>query len=231
MTHCIFSHLRRCVGAPMVALFIAGGTALPAVAGPVVLSASSYSMFIAGETSGVPLLMSTVFDGLAQNFSRAGLSLSLTEFETDLGGGSTRITLQLRADGDLFSSPGEGGIVGLALDGDGLDLSRSVRLDDARIQLFDANAVMLGSSGNLAEDYAANFHLSPWDGYFAFPGNSFIFINAGGHDIEGVSLQFTVSDISTVDEPTALPLVALALACGWAAPGRLRRRLGVLPGR
>lgn len=186
-----------------------------AAADNIVAPGSSYSFRMQGEVSGQAFTGTGVFDGLPQGFTRAGLSLSLTESQTDLGGGMFRINVNITANGDLFPSPGEGAIDGLGVNGNGLDLLQPVFLDDARISFSSANGVYFTTS-NLANDYRSELFSGPWDGGF-ITGESFINGNIGGRGTTGVAYEF---DVSVIPEPETYAM----LLAGIGLLGFIARR-------
>lgn len=188
------------------------------VAAAIVSAGSSYQIYIKGETSLQEFFGTGTFDASASLLSRAGLDLTLTESQTDLGGGAHLITINLSANGDLFPSAGEGGIFGMGVFGNGLDLLQPVYLDDARINLYTSSGLYF-STTNLADDYRGNV-TDPWDGNF-FQGLSFIIGNSGGHGVNAFSFDFQVSAIPE-PESYALMLAGLGLL-GFVA--RRRRKL------
>src|SRR5690349_14365062 len=130
----------------------------------IVAPGSSYSFYLEGEGDGNAFTGTGVFDGLPQGFTRAGLGLSLTERQTDPGGGMYRINVNISASGDLFPAPG-GAIEGMGVNGNGLDLLQPVILNDARITLSTPTGVYFRTS-NLADDYRTELFSGPWDGTF-----------------------------------------------------------------
>jgi hypothetical protein len=186
-----------------------------AAAADIVSPGSSYSIYLKGETSGAEFNSAATFDGLAESLSRAGLALTLTESQADLGGGIYRITVNVSANGDLFPSLGEGSIEGIGIFGDGFDLLQPAYLDDARIKLYTP-AGLLFTTSNLADDYRSELFSGLWDGTFT-NGSAFINPGAGGRGINGVGFEFQVTAIPE-------PEITLLLGAGMGFFGFIARR-------
>jgi hypothetical protein len=190
-------------------------SATVAQASPIVLAGSTYDVFLQGQVSGEAFGASVQFGTPEVDF-RAGLTLNISDAETDLGGGVSRISINIVADGELFPTFGEQSFQGLGRFGDGLDLLQSVYLLDARIKLFTPTGLLFSTS-NLADDYRFLFS-NPWDGFFPVPGASFFIGNVGGNGVNGVTFEF---EVTPVPEPTTLALFGAGLA-GLARSRRLR---------
>ncbi len=208
-------------GARMGALAIAAACAVqaaPAMA-LVVAPGSSYSVYINGDVSGNELNMTNTFDGVTESFTRAGETLFVSETETGIGPGLHRILIQLDATGDLFPAPGEAGLMGIGIDGNGLDFVNNVFLEDAFIRVSIDGATVF-STVDLADAFRPLF-LGAWDGKFADTGLPFSIGGLGGANVNGLALEFIVSDLpATVPEPGSVALVGAALLVMGAARRR-----------
>lgn len=192
-------------------LFISsiGVLAGPAAAAPVVLVGSTYSIYLQGSQSGEPFLGVAEFDSAAASAPRAGLNLVVTESETSLGAGVSRISINLSADGDLFPLIGEQAILAIGVDGNGLNLLTLVSLDDARITFRNAASDVLRVSENLAGQVPQN---NPWDGFFPAPANAFDIGDVGGLGVSMITFDFLVTDMpNEVPEPGGVVLAGIGL--------------------
>lgn len=141
-----------------------------ASAGPIVAAGSSYSVYIAGNQSGNVLNTGPVlFDANATAFSRAGLSLSLSEGQVDNGNGKHTITINMTANGDLFPTAGEASLLGLGTQGTPLSFLNEVFLDSARISFFGADGSIYFTTANLADDYRVQYFSGAWGATFRSP--------------------------------------------------------------
>ena len=202
----------------------------PAAAGPVVAAGSTYSIFIEGFDSGAQFIGNGTFDGAPTVFTRFGLAqpqphsqtLTLTESQTDLGNGTSLITIDLSADSELFPVVGETGIIGLGVDGNGLNLLIPVSLDSALIRLFAGNDLIF-TSANQVPILMPGY---PWDGSFPSVGNAFFIDLLGGAGVTHFSFEFQVTENGQrVPEPGSVVLGAIALLA--LAGARWRRRVPV----
>ena len=198
------------------ALALLAATVAPAHA-LVVQGSSSYSVYVAGQVSGAGTLLTGTFDGVAQNFTRSNLDLTLNEMQTDLGGGRHLISISLTANGDLFPTSGEAGYTGIGVGGNGLDFLRPLHLEDGRISFSSDTAT--STTANLADDYRNTHFQDPWTGLFPASNIVFSYGNIGGRGIDSVVFNFTVSEIP---EPGTLAIMALGLA-GLAFSRRRQR--------
>jgi hypothetical protein len=194
-----------------------------ATAAPIVLTGSTYSVYIAGNESGNAFLGVTQFDNLAASAQRGDLLLTLSESETALSAGQSRIRISISANGDLFPILDEAAILAIGVDGDGLDLLTQVSLDDARITFYDALGQVLVSSDNLADQVASP---QPWDGFFPAPANAFGIGDVGGSGASMITFDFIVTQLGgEVPEPGTVFLGLIGLAGAYAARRRPRQTL------
>lgn len=197
------------------------GAAAPTLASPVIAN-SSYQIYIDGEVSGNPRVFNTLFDGLSDTHAVSGQTLTVNEGVTDLGAGRWRITIDLDSGGvDLFPTAGEGAIVGIGTFGDGIDLDGHWYLEDARHGYRNPAGASF-TTGNLADDYRAQYFSGAWDGLYPAVNGAFVNGNAGGRGYDHVQFNFTVAQIP---EPGAVSLVACALGA-LAIAGRRRTTVG-----
>lgn len=180
-----------------------------ACAGPIVAAGSSYSVYIAGSES-IDVLNTgpVVFDSNAALFTRAGLSLSLTESQVDHGNGKHTITIRMSADGDLFPVAGETSRVGLGTLGTPFSFLQDVYLDSGRINYFGSDDTVYFTTNNLADDFRVQYFSGAWNGYFPRSTGVFANGNIGGRDTRGFSFVF---DVTEIPEPNAAALAGLAL--------------------
>lgn len=193
----------------------------PAVAAPIVLTGSSYTFYLEGSESNNAFLGQTVFDNVAGTADRAGLILTVTENEIGLGDGRSRIRINIAADGDLFPAFNEAAILAIGLDEDGLDLLRSVTLDEVRLTLADAEGSTVLVSDNLASEVPDR---SPWSGLFPAPSSAVGLENIGGRGVRNISFDFFVSEMSTnIPEPSTALLALIGLTGAFATRRRQRK--------
>jgi hypothetical protein len=196
-----------------------------ATAAPIVLTGSTYTVYIAGTSTETGLVVNgmTHFDTIPEfAFSNDNrLLLTLSESETALGDGQSRIRLSISASGELFQFANEGAILGIGVDGDGLDLLTQVSLNNAEITLYNTFGQVLLSSGNLAGDVP---NPNPWDGFFPAPGSAFEIANAGGIGASMITFDFIVSEFTgQVPEPGTVFLGLIGVAGAFAARRRQRK--------
>ncbi|HTD04183.1 PEP-CTERM sorting domain-containing protein [Undibacterium sp.] len=201
-----------------VSMALAAGNAL---ASPIVANGSSYSLYLQGLVSGALVNLPVTFDGIAETFTRAGLTLTVNESDTDLGSGMHQILINLSANGDLYPSPGETITMSLGTDGNGLDLLSSVYLENAHIRLYTGDT-LLADYNNIANDFRSDFFTGAWSGFFPAAGKTWGLSGAGGLGITGFQFEFLASDITDVPEPGSSLLIFAALLA-MAAAAKLRR--------
>lgn len=181
---------------------------------PFVTYGSTYTVYLYGTESGNPVQIQTQFDGVPATAPRGGLSLTFTEFEQALSSGSSLISVNVAADGDMFPDPNDVANLGIGVDatGDGFDLSTLVDLVDARITFSDAFGSVVYRSDNLA---SAVVNGMPWDGTFLGIDNAIGFGGLGAQGIQNILFEFTVNAETTgaVPEPGMLALYGMGFVC------------------
>lgn len=193
----------------------------PVVAAPIVLSGSTYTFYLEGSESDNAFLGLTVFDDVAGTAIRAGLVLTVTENEIGLGDGRSRIRINIAANGDLFPAFSEDAILAIGVDGDGLDLLRTVTLDEVRLTLTDGEGSTVLVSDNLASEVPDR---SPWSGVFPAPASAVGLENIGGRGVRNVSFDFFVIEMSTnIPEPSTALLGLIGLTGAFATRRRQRK--------
>lgn len=195
------------------------GMAAPASA--VVITGSTYSVYLAGELSGNAALPVSVFDDTPATFERGGLTVTVRESDTMLSGGGSLISLNLSTDGDLFPVFNEGAYFGIGTFGDVLDLAFPVTLYDARVILRDLAGNLLFTSDNLAGLAEQN---APWDGSLPTPDDTFLVSEIGGLGVANVTFDFYVNSPTQNDvpEPGSVLLCGAGLLAALAARRRTR---------
>ncbi len=186
------------------------GMGAPASAEPLATAGATYSVYLYGTASGAPTAISGLFDGLATASTRAGLDLSLTESETDLGGGGSRIVIDLAANGDLFPVSGESAYLAIGVFGEALQFNRPVTLEQLLVRFYRGSSLVYQSSDLVA----LVSQPSPWNGIIPAPNSAIVFSGVGGLGISRVSYDLLVAEAAAqaVPEPGSLLLGALALA-------------------
>jgi len=205
-------HVKKLFASLMLfaATFVLGSSA-----SAVVLQGSSYSVYLAGEQSDAASLPTTTFDDQPAFFLRNDLLLTLTESDTALGSGISRISLNLSADGDLFPVFDENAFLGVGTFGDVLDLEMPVALYDARITIRDLAGNVLVASNNLADFAVIN---RPWDGAFPSTATTVRIDEIGGLGAASITFDFYVSeDLNYVPEPGSIVLCGIGLLAAAAA--------------
>jgi hypothetical protein len=206
-------------------LFLAAtlGAWTSAAAAPIVLTGSTYTVYIAGSESGLVVNGRTRFDTIPEfAFSDDNrLLVTLSESETALGAGQSRIRLSISANGDFFQAANEAAILGVGVVGEGLNLLTQVSLNSAEITLYNTAGQVLLSSGDLVDDVS---NPNPWDGFFPAPGNAFSIAGAGGIGTSMITFDFIVTELGgEVPEPGTVALGLIGLAGAFAARRRQRK--------
>jgi len=187
-------------------------------ASAVVVTGSSYSLYLQGDVSGNATVVSPIFDAFTSYYERNGLLLALSETETDLGGGKSLISLTLSANGDLFPAANEGALLGIGTFNDPLDFEMPVSLYDARVTLRDLAGAALFGSDNIAGLADTN---SPWDGSLPTQSTIFNISEIGGRGVAGITFDFYVTDNVQTDVPE--PGSVLLCGVGLLAAFGVRR--------
>lgn len=198
--------MHKMIGSILMLVATLGLAPQLAVAAPVVSTGSTYSVYLDRLYSAGAFYGVATFDGIGELGTWESLPITISESETDLGNGRSFISIQLRANGDMFPVADESGFYGIGTFGDGLDLLRSVFLYDARVSFLDSNNKLVTDSGNLADDVD---QAAPWDGLFPSTNLVFQSESIGGLGIRGINFDFFVSD-----EPVMVPEPAAALLMG-----------------
>jgi len=173
-----------------------------------VVTGSTYSVYIEGLTSGQPFLAVTQFDDLAASGDRFGQTITLSESETALSATSSRISVNLASDSDLFPAVDDVAILAI---NDGFDFVADVILDEVRITFRNAAGGVVYASDNLVGLATQN---SPWDGTLPSPDRAFGIDEIGAMNVVNISFDFIVSTIPgevAVPEPGSLMLFSLGL--------------------
>jgi hypothetical protein len=202
------------------ALALAGWMGGAAHAAPVVAADSAYSVYLNGQISGNPLSMTNTFDGATEVFVRGSDLVFVNELETDLGSGLHNIFITLLSTGDLFPFPGETGDAGIGIDGNGFDLLSNVFLEDAFLHYY-INGAEVFTTVDLADLYRSQFP-GVWSGRFADTGLPFSVEGLGGANINGLGLEFVVSDFTGAVPEPGTPALAGAALMAMAAARRRR---------
>lgn len=199
--------------------------AVPAAfASPVVVSGSSYALYYAGSVSGNAHNLTTTFDNLADVRIIDGLTITLSESDTDLGGGVNQIDLDLRSNGNLFPSPDDDSQYGVGIFGDGLDFFKDVTLSDASLDLYALDGSLLASLALGVPPGTPD----PWDGIYPLLGN-IVEIGTAGNPISGFTFHFLVNSQADTPPPAGVPepgSLMLFAAAVIAAALWQRRRAG-----
>lgn len=192
---------------------------------PFVNYGSTYTVYLFGTISGNPVQIQTQFDGVPATAPRGGLTLTFTEFEQVLGTGSSRISVNVSADGDMFPDLNDAANLGIGVDatGDGFDLSSLVDLVDARVTFSDGLGSVVYRSDNLAPVVVNGM---PWDGRFLGVNNAVGFDGVGAQGIQNILFEFTVNaeTSGSVPEPGMLALYGMGFACLFIARRRRAHR-------
>jgi hypothetical protein len=188
-------------------------------ASAVVVTGSTYGVYLEGEFSGNAAIPISVFDDTPATFTRDGLVVTVSESDTTLSNVTNHISIKLSTTGDLFPVFNEGAYLGVGTL-DPLDLAFAVNLYDARITMLDLVGKVIFASDNLAGLAVQN---QPWDGSLPTPSTSLFVSEIGGQDVASISFDFYVTHViqQSVPEPGSILLCGVGLL---AVLGMRRRR-------
>ena len=190
-------------------------------ASAIVVTGSTYNVYLAGQASNNATLPNAVFDDTPATFIRDGLLVTLSESDIALSATDNLIRLNLSTTGDLFPVFDEGAFLGVGTFGDVIDLASPVTLYDARVTVRDLNGVVLFTSDNVA-DFAVNN--PPWDGSFPSTTTTFLVSEIGGRNASSITFDFYVTTgvQNDVPEPGSVLLCGIGLLAAFGA--RRQRR-------
>jgi hypothetical protein len=194
----------------LISIFAAAvGVIQPATAG-VVSQGSTYGVYIAGDVSGDPFLVTPTFDAAAESGPRGNQTVTISESETAVSSSGSRIDVLISAPNDLFPSFNETAYFGIGVT-DAFDLTYAVSLDDVRVTLRGIANDIIFASDNIAGLAAQG---TPWDGTFLALSETFGIEEIGGMGVTSIEFNFFVTNLtdpSSVPEPGSLLLCGLAL--------------------
>jgi len=204
----------------LMLMFGIGAIALPATALPFVSANSQYTFYLQGEASDESLLGQVRFNDLAETGQLRDRAITVTESETALGNGQSKITFNLAIAGTGLFGANEGILFGIGTNGDGFDLLSDVPLTNAVITLFGGEQVLVTFED--VQDFIEQ--INPWSGLLPAVGSTLLLGDDGldASQVTRISVDFLVGQASTaVPEPGSILLCAIGLLATMAA---LRRR-------
>ena len=200
----------------LLAGLISLGLVSSAQAGMIVTNGSTYGIWLFTD-SATNLFSTATFDGgdEVKNLN-SGLEVTVSESQTDLGGGKFQIDISFVGNGELFPGmSGDTALVNIGAYTNPLDLASPVELTSA-INTFRYQD---GTISDSFDFLPLVVNPNPWDGYFIALGGAGGFIGSAGIGITQVDLSFTV--MRTVPEPSTFALLGIG---GIALIGYARRR-------
>lgn len=192
--------------------------AAPAAAVPVVVADTTYTLYLQRAGSDNLAFAIFRFDETPEETLYENGNVRVTESETAIDAVSSRITIRISGDFDLFPETGDLALLGIGTGDDGLDLLFPVRLTDARISFFEQDGDLVDITDNLVSD---TDQTDPWDGTFPNPFELFGIEDIGNRNVQAISIDFIVSTQAEVPEP-GIPLLAGAGLLAFAAARRLK---------
>ena len=186
----------------------------------IVQPGSTYQVAVLDSTGDGTAIGPFTVNGMAQNFTYHGVVITVTESESNLGGGQYSITINLSASSDIFPKPGGAGFVNVGVFSDPLALTAPFDLTSALLTYKNGSGSVVAS----ADDIGVVAHPDPWDGFFPTSGIAEGFTGTTGLDVQDINLQFQGTVL--VPEPaTIIPAGIVGLmGLGYAWLKRRRAR-------